>query len=52
MQWDEGIEGPALQIAACPHSPIRVQAGPGTGKSFGLRRRVAKHGKTGVRSLP
>jgi hypothetical protein len=52
MQWDEGIEGPGLQIAACPHSPIRVQAWPGTGKSFGLRRRVARDGKTGLRSLP
>lgn len=41
-KWDSGISGPALEIAASDNSPIRVLAGPGTGKSFALMRRVAR----------
>lgn len=48
MPWDEGLEGPALQFAVSDQSPIRAQAGPGTGKSFGLRRRVARLLKGGA----
>lgn len=41
-RWDEGITGPTLQIAANQHSPLRVLAGPGTGKTFALMRRVLR----------
>ncbi len=42
MPWDEGLEGPSLEIAAADVSPLRVRAGPGTGKTFTLMRRVAR----------
>lgn len=42
MAWDDGLEGSALEFAGSGHTPIRSQAGPGTGKSFALRRRVAR----------
>jgi len=42
MIWDDGLEGPARQVAADPHSPLRILAGPGTGKTFVLMRRVAR----------
>lgn len=39
--WDDGIEGEeAIEIASTDESPIRVQAGPGTGKTFAMKRRV------------
>ena len=40
MRWDDGIEGVALAIAGCTVNPLRVVAGPGTGKTFALKRRV------------
>lgn len=40
--WMLDIEGPALDIAAYPNSPLRVAAGPGTGKTFALMRRIAR----------
>ena len=48
MPWYEGIEGPVLNIASSNATPIRVQAGPGTGKSFGLKRRVARLLEEGI----
>lgn len=42
MSWNEGLNGPALKIASCNASPLRVLAGPGTGKTFALKRRVAR----------
>ena len=42
MPWDEGLEGQARQIAFIDDSPIRVQAGPGSGKTFSLMRRVMR----------
>jgi len=42
MAWDTGLEGSALNIASTNDSPLRVVAGPGTGKSFALKRRVAR----------
>jgi DNA helicase-2/ATP-dependent DNA helicase PcrA len=48
MPWDEGLEGSALQFAGSDESPIRTQAGPGTGKSFGLRRRIARLLEEGI----
>lgn len=40
--WDEGLVGSARRIAEVDHSPLRVLAGPGTGKTFALMRRVAR----------
>ena len=40
--WSKGLEGPALEIAGTPNSPLRVDAGPGTGKTFTLIRRVCR----------
>lgn len=42
MIWDDGLTGTARQIAETDESPLRVMAGPGTGKSFALKRRVAR----------
>ena len=42
MAWDDGLEGPAYDIAASNDSLLRVVAGPGTGKTFALKRRVAR----------
>jgi len=42
MSWNEGLEGPALRIAGSNDSPLRVVAGPGTGKTFALMRRVTR----------
>jgi len=40
--WDHGLVGPARRIAEIDHSPLRVVAGPGTGKTFALIRRAAR----------
>src|SRR6266571_7986181 len=42
MPWNEGLTGIVLQIASTPESPLRVMAGPGTGKSFAMKRRIAR----------
>lgn len=42
MPWDDNLEGPSLRIAATDDSPLRVRAGPGTGKTFTLIRRIAR----------
>jgi DNA helicase II / ATP-dependent DNA helicase PcrA len=42
MNWDDGLTGTARNIAATNDSPLRVMAGPGTGKSFAMKRRVAR----------
>ena len=42
MAWAKGLEGPVLNIVTSDRSPLRVMAGPGTGKSFSLQRRVAR----------
>ena len=47
MSWDDGLTGTALNIAATNDSPLRVMAGPGTGKSFAMKRRVARLLETG-----
>jgi len=50
MPWDDHLDrnSPAYAIAADLSQSIRVVAGPGTGKSFGLKRRVARLLETGV----
>ncbi len=42
MAWNENLSGRALEIAAHNASPLRVVAGPGTGKTFALMRRIAR----------
>src|SRR5690348_4619082 len=44
MAWDSDLDpaSPAYRIAADNSRYIRVLAGPGTGKSFALKRRVAR----------
>ena len=42
MSWDTNLQGPARQIAAADVRRLRVVAGPGTGKSFALKRRVER----------
>ncbi len=42
MAWRQGLEGTALDIAATADSPLRVMAGPGTGKTFAMKRRVMR----------
>src|SRR5437588_6568537 len=42
MNWNDDLTGSALNIARAEQSPLRVVAGPGTGKTFALMRRVAR----------
>lgn len=48
MDWDDGLTGVTLNIAREENSPLRVVAGPGTGKTFAIMRRVARLLQTGV----
>lgn len=48
MPWDDGLIGPAREIAEIDGAPLRVQAGPGTGKTFALQRRVMRALEAGV----
>lgn len=38
MAWNDDLVGAALNIAATNNTPLRVIAGPGTGKSFAMSR--------------
>lgn len=42
MAWDDDLEGTARDIASTDARRLRVMAGPGTGKSFAIKRRVAR----------
>lgn len=50
MAWDTGLDkgSVAFAIARAPERRIRVIAGPGTGKSFAMKRRVARLLEAGV----
>ena len=50
MAWDSGLdtESVTYKIASAPEPRVRVIAGPGTGKSFAMKRRVARLLETGV----
>lgn len=49
MQWNDGLSGTHLEIAASDSNRIGILAGPGTGKTgFGLMRRVARLLASGV----
>ena len=41
-RWDDKLTGSAHDVAAAEASPLKVVAGPGTGKTFALKRRVAR----------
>src|SRR4051794_39985860 len=51
MPWNDGLDrnSPAYGIAADQSDRLRVVAGPGTGKSFALKRRVARLLESGMR---
>ena len=40
--WNQGLTGKHRDIAAEKRSPIHVLAGPGTGKTFAMMRRIAR----------
>lgn len=42
MSWNTNLTGGHLNIAASTSPRIRVMAGPGTGKSFAMKRRIAR----------
>ena len=42
MPWNDDLTGTALRIASTLETPLRVMAGPGTGKSFAMKRRIAR----------
>ena len=50
FRWDDDLAGAARSIAELDHTPIRVLAGPGTGKTFALMRRVARLLQSGARA--
>jgi DNA helicase II / ATP-dependent DNA helicase PcrA len=41
MPWNDNLDGQPLEIASCTEPLVRVMAGPGTGKTFALIRRLA-----------
>jgi len=50
MSWDDGLDegSPAYAVAASENPHVRVVAGPGAGKSFAMKRRVARLLEEGV----
>lgn len=50
MAWSDNLDpqSPAYHIAASANARVRVIAGPGTGKSFAMKRRVARLLEEGV----
>ena len=42
MAWDDELEGAALEFAGSEARYLRALAGPGTGKTFALLRRLAR----------
>jgi superfamily I DNA/RNA helicase len=48
MAWKDNIKGQVYAIASSTERRIRVTAGPGTGKTFSLMRKIARLLETGV----
>jgi len=42
MSWNDGLTGKALVIAGTNTKYLRIMAGPGTGKTFAMKRRIAR----------
>src|SRR5690242_15209786 len=42
MNWDVNLTGAAYSIAATDARLLRVMAGPGTGKTFAMKRRIMR----------
>ena len=42
MNWRDGLSGVQLEIAESLVSPVHVLAGPGTGKTLAVMRRIAR----------
>ena len=49
MAWNSGLTGTPLSIAEYQGTPLRIMAGPGTGKTFSTIRRIARLLEYGVR---
>ena len=49
LPWNAGLAGQQLNIAAYAGTSLRVMAGPGTGKTFAMMRRIARLLQSGVR---
>lgn len=47
MAWDDNLEGPGLEFASSEAARLRALAGPGTGKTHALLRRIARLLETG-----
>jgi len=48
VPWNTDLEGPGLEFAGNPSQRLRALAGPGTGKTHALLRRVARLLETGT----
>ncbi len=48
MPWNDDLAGQSLHVAASNARRLRVRAGPGTGKTFTLMRRIARLLEEGV----
>lgn len=48
MAWNDGLEGQGLAIASSDERRIRVIAGPGSGKTFTLMRKIARLLENGI----
>jgi superfamily I DNA/RNA helicase len=48
VPWNDGVQGSTLQFAGSESRLLRALAGPGTGKTFALLRRLMRVIETGV----
>jgi len=48
MPWNDGLEGLPLEIAGSDSLNIRIMAGPGTGKTYSLKKRVTRFLEDGI----
>jgi DNA helicase II / ATP-dependent DNA helicase PcrA len=48
MAWDSGLGGVHRDIAGDPSPSLHALAGPGTGKTFAMTRRIARLLETGT----
>ena len=48
MAWNDNLQGKAYTIASAEAKYLRVMAGPGTGKSYAMKRRVMRLLESGV----